>query len=336
MNPLLGMRPSPPDLRDWPLQRLVKALPPVALPPAVRLDYLVKRTMTQYCGDCVAYAGTAGMESYSDLPDGFLDPIFLQGEAKKRDGLPYEEGTYPRVALDIMVKQGISPQKFMPAYKRDASNCLWYPPSTEQARQAALRYRLKAYARAWNIDEMKQALAAGKLLKVGVLVTSSFMKPVDGVVPLPDGYLLGWHALLICGYDDTRQAFRFLNSWGPNWGDKAFGWLTYDFCRLVIYLRQVGPLRMVAKSTTSKEPSFKALEEAWVMEPMKAIGRLETLDEAPVIVGSGRMMAPVRWIIENSGGVVLNYENSTKTVTYRTAKDEIVTMQAGNRQVQIK
>ncbi len=45
------------------------------------------------------------------------------------------------------------------------------------------------------------------------------------------------HAQTIVGYDDSitddgeQGAFRIANSWGTNWGDKGFYWLTYDAFR---------------------------------------------------------------------------------------------------------
>ena len=38
----------------------------------------------------------------------------------------------------------------------------------------------------------------------------------------------GWHAMVIAGYDDRRQAFRVVNSWGQRWGDRGYMWLSYD------------------------------------------------------------------------------------------------------------
>ncbi len=46
----------------------------------------------------------------------------------------------------------------------------------------------------------------------------------------------GSHAMVIVGYDDEKYggAFRYLNSWGPEWGDNGFIWVPYattgDLC----------------------------------------------------------------------------------------------------------
>ena len=48
-------------------------------------------------------------------------------------------------------------------------------------------------------------------------------------VPPSEYERYGGHAICLCGYDDTKGAFRFKNSWGPGWGDKGYAWLSYDY-----------------------------------------------------------------------------------------------------------
>jgi hypothetical protein len=37
------------------------------------------------------------------------------------------------------------------------------------------------------------------------------------------------HSLLLIDHDDVTETFRFLNSWGPTWGDEGFGNLPYRY-----------------------------------------------------------------------------------------------------------
>ena len=316
-----GMLPSPPDERDYPLAAIAD---PVALPPAVRMDDLIPFTMDQgQCGTCVAFSGAQVGNVFADckdaLPEKGLSPLFLYIRCKQEDGIPEQEGTYLRVALKVMQKDGIAPEKVLPYSRLPQDACLLFPEVTAAHITAAQDYRIKAYARLYTVGEMKQALAAGKLIMAGVLVTDSFLSPVDGVVPLPWGKVLGGHAIVFCGYDDAKKAFRMVNSWGKSWGEEGFGWLPYAFCEW------------------ESDLGMEALMEAWAVEmeytpPQK---RTEILDQPPVIINN-RIMAPVRWIIENSGGVVLDWDNDTKTVTYRTAKGEVVSMQVDNPRVEIR
>jgi len=35
--------------------------------------------------------------------------------------------------------------------------------------------------------------------------------------------------MTLCGYDDTKSAFRIVNSWGTTWGDNGYLWVDYDY-----------------------------------------------------------------------------------------------------------
>jgi hypothetical protein len=37
-----------------------------------------------------------------------------------------------------------------------------------------------------------------------------------------------YHALVVVGYDNNKNAFRLRNSWGPNWGDDGSIWIDYN------------------------------------------------------------------------------------------------------------
>ena len=41
------------------------------------------------------------------------------------------------------------------------------------------------------------------------------------------------HALIICGYDDSKHAYKVMNSFGTNWGDAGYSWIDYDYFPLV-------------------------------------------------------------------------------------------------------
>ncbi len=40
--------------------------------------------------------------------------------------------------------------------------------------------------------------------------------------------------MVVVGYDNTRQAFRLLNSWGSDWADNGYCWVDYDHFRRVV------------------------------------------------------------------------------------------------------
>ncbi|MEI6627929.1 MAG: C1 family peptidase [Alphaproteobacteria bacterium] len=42
-------------------------------------------------------------------------------------------------------------------------------------------------------------------------------------------FSVGGHAILLVGYNDDTQKFKFMNSWGTWWGDNGYGTLPYNY-----------------------------------------------------------------------------------------------------------
>ena len=86
-----------------------------------------------------------------------------------------------------------------------------------------------------DLDIIKNAICQGFPIVLGFLVFNSFMSnkvTATGIVPMPDPNkekMLGGHAVLLVSYDDSKRLFGFMNSWGPNWGNKGFFYLPYDY-----------------------------------------------------------------------------------------------------------
>lgn len=90
------------------------------------------------------------------------------------------------------------------------------------------------------VNNIKQVIINSKPVVIGILVYQSFEGNHNGIIPMPNTStegLLGGHAITIIGYDDTRQAFLLLNSWGGRWGCsqpgidsyRGFCWLPYAY-----------------------------------------------------------------------------------------------------------
>lgn len=226
----LGCLKDPKDLRDIPMGLV---LPPIPLP--VRIDFVNKMTPVRNQGDegtCVAFASVVGVKEYQDTREYkdliSLSPRYLYHLCKKNDGIPDDEGTYPRIAMKMLLKYGTPPESYWP-YRPHQTN----RPKTG-VDKAAIKYKVKAYARIRSKLEMKRSLVVNGPFLAGVDVYDSwFTKKVDktGLIPMPkrsDQYQ-GGHAICIVGYDDSKKMFKFKNSWGDGWGDKGYGYLTYDY-----------------------------------------------------------------------------------------------------------
>lgn len=67
--------------------------------------------------------------------------------------------------------------------------------------------------------------------------------------PLDKSKVIGGHALVIIGFDDTTSRFKFLNSWGIKWGDNGFGYIPYEY--ITDYITDIWTLYIDNKSLSS-------------------------------------------------------------------------------------
>lgn len=80
--------------------------------------------------------------------------------------------------------------------------------------------------------QIKAALQGGFPLMFGFLVFSGFLKiGRNGIMQMPTRreYVLGGHAVVCCGYDDTRRVWICRNSWGKGWGDNGYFYMPYAY-----------------------------------------------------------------------------------------------------------
>ncbi len=185
-------------------------------------------------GTCVAFAAVSGVKEYQDKLEYHrlirLSPRFLYSLCKKFDGMPFQEGTYPRIAMKVLLNHGVCQESFWPYLPNQKSLPL------KGADQDAKKFKIKAYARLKSLREMKRSLIINGPFIAGVEVFKSwFTKRVErsGFIPMPkrNEELMGGHAICIMGYDDRLKIFKFKNSWGTKWANQGYGYLPYEYMK---------------------------------------------------------------------------------------------------------
>ncbi len=226
----LGCKKDPEDLRDIPMGLVLPAIP---VP--LSIDYTRRMTPVRDQGNegtCVAFASVVGVKEYEDQKEYRklveLSPRYVYSLCKKYDGIPEEEGTYPRVAMKMLLKYGVCPEAFWPYQPHQTND---HKPGADKK---AKIYRIKAYARLGTLQEMKRSLLVNGPFLAGVRVYESwFTKRVakTGLVPMPKKgeEIAGGHAICIMGYDERKKLFKFKNSWSEKWADKGYGYLPYAY-----------------------------------------------------------------------------------------------------------
>lgn len=215
----LGCHKDKIDERDWKIGDHLTA-GAVSLPPFV--DYSSKLTPIRNQGQepcCVAFASCAMKEYQEDVvkdEDFIFSPRWIYEQIKQPQG-----GAYIRDAMKLLQSTGVPPEDCNPYIPQVPTK------KCSQATTLALPNRIKGYARLSTIDEMKKSLSENGPFVIALNVTDGWDNPARGAV-LGSGKVQGGHAILVVGYDDLSKYLKFKNSWGEEWGDQGYGYISYS------------------------------------------------------------------------------------------------------------
>lgn len=227
-------------------------------------------------GSCVGWAVAYAMKTYQegverkwplDHPSAQFSPAFIYNQIRISQNCA--GGTMLPDALNLVQRSGAAPLSDFP-YNPQACSAM---PSAG-VRQRARHFAIADWRRVDTRDqlEVKAYVAAGIPVIIGMLVDASFMRLLGPVTyDQYSGNSLGGHAMLVVGYDDSRGAFRVINSWGTGWGDGGFGWISYGAFRQAVregfIARDVTPM---ASAQSPILPQRQAEPEPRAAEPATA------------------------------------------------------------------
>jgi len=225
-------KPDLPDHRDHAFS-LVAPETVAPLPPSVDLRPKMSPVEDQgNLGSCVGNA-VAGALEYLEPPRMiFVDisRLFIYYQARKIEhDVANDDGCEIRDAVKACAKVGYCSEKLWPYKVRDFAKT----PSVAAVKDAA-KHKITEYLRLDTMTQFKTALANGSPVVFGFSVYESFESAAvekTGVVPMPgnDEGLLGGHAVLMVGYDDTSARVICRNSWSASWGDKGYFTMPYGY-----------------------------------------------------------------------------------------------------------
>ncbi|MBN8821491.1 MULTISPECIES: C1 family peptidase [unclassified Spirosoma] len=192
-----------------------------------------------------------------------FSPSYLYNFIKDAGDVNCSFGIFAESALDFCQKYGLASFSSYP----NVNACTDVPTNKPEPNSKILDY-VKLFSitddKADKVLATKQALAERSPVVIGMELTPSighlsfsrlfFTKLQNSVMQLvssdtappaiqwkPDlsNTLDFGHAMCVVGYDDNmlgQGAFKLINSWGKNWGDGGFFWITYEnFARFAKY-----------------------------------------------------------------------------------------------------
>lgn len=147
-------------------------------------------------------------------------------------------GTYFEAALDKMIERGAATQDIVPYTSLgDCSSqplAAWDNDAADNKLDNYRKIADESDAASMTVENFKAYLAEGRPVVFGAKLGDRFMQwNSDDVISYDTYYNPGmqhaYHAIILAGYDDNRNAFRVINSWGTGWGDRGMIWVNYNF-----------------------------------------------------------------------------------------------------------
>jgi C1A family cysteine protease len=229
-----GWIPDLPDSRDRLYSAPFAALAP--LPPSVDLRNACPEVYDQgSLGSCTANA-IAGAIEFDQMKQAMSDVfvpsrLFIYYNERVIEGtVDDDSGAMIRDGIKTVSKQGAPHEKLWPYL---VAKFRTKPPAAaykDAAEHPALLYQRVTR----EIQQMKGCLASGYPFVFGFSVYESFESQSvastgHAPMPKPKEPLLGGHAVVAVGYDDSKQWFVVRNSWGTNWGLSGYFTMPYAY-----------------------------------------------------------------------------------------------------------
>lgn len=144
-----------------------------------------------------------------------------------------DEGSYFSEIFKLLQEKGCATLSTAPYKEGD-----YLTPPSSLALSEADNYKI-AWAKDIDpkeIGTLKSYISHGYPIVIGAVVDKAFqeVKPGEIVRVIGEG---GGHAMVVVGYDDKKEGgcFKIMNSWGEDWADKGFCWITYDAFKKHVY-----------------------------------------------------------------------------------------------------
>lgn len=223
-----------PDNRD----HLYVASPQILanLPPSVDLRPQCPPVYDQgQLGSCTsnAIAGAVEFDLLKEQQKRIFVPsrLFLYYNERVIEGTQdTDSGAEIRDGIKSVASQGDCPEDLWPY---DITKFAVKPPA--QCYQSAKQYEAVKYQRLQqDLNQLKGCLASGYPFVFGFTVYSSFESQQVATtghasMPQPGEEVVGGHAVVAIGFDDSQQWFLVRNSWGTSWGVKGYFTMPYTY-----------------------------------------------------------------------------------------------------------
>jgi hypothetical protein len=188
-------------------------------------------------GACVAFAAigirsaewykNTGSTSYN-LSTNVFSQEFLYDRIKFWD---CARGTSMEPALNFLRDTGVVVYNTMPYSSINGCDITL---TTSLLSEASL-YKINGYSKMSKFDSIaiKSMLAAGHAVMFAYIADNSWINATGFFIWKTQISSTLPHCSDICGYDNSKHAWKIYNSWGIAWGDNGYDWIDYDLFPVV-------------------------------------------------------------------------------------------------------
>jgi hypothetical protein len=305
-----GFLPSEPDERDYGLSILG-----ILSENQDDDDFLVKYLPNIYnqgsVGQCVAFS-LAKIKEAQEMKERGVSIRFSNSYiyANRADRDYQGEGMYPRQALKRLSKYGTVEHKDFDLLANYPTVKNKLGEKITQLLPLGLPQRINTYARLKTNEDIMSFLKAENTPALYCVQLFENFRPVNGIIPLPQGNSRGGHAMIVCGWKtiDNKKHWIVSNSWSENWGENGYCYIPFEY-----------PL-MEAWGVTDRSP-IKEVEKKQKIQFVIGSNKMYTdmgivEMDTPAIIRDGRTMISARFLAE-ALGCEINYQeiNNKKIVT---------------------
>jgi len=161
----------------------------------------------------------------------FFSRLFVYWNERELEGTTGEDsGASLRDGIKVVAKLGVPLEKYWPYdIKKFAEK-----PSDEAFKMASKHIAIKYQRLQKTREQLKQCLVDGDPFVFGFVVYKSFeseQTSKTGMMTMPNtnDEIIGGHAVVCVGYDDTKGVWIIRNSWGSKWGDNGYFYMPDEF-----------------------------------------------------------------------------------------------------------
>ncbi len=213
-------------------------------------DYKPVHSLRQYCpiagnqgniGSCVGWSvGYAAYTILRAVRDNLTDQSAITAQARsalyiynqiKLNPDSCTSGSHIHTAMELLLTQGVCSQSVF-----NPGEC-WSLPTEAHRRLAAsskiseiTNLFISSSPNGQRVNATIDCLNANRPAVVAMNILPSFhsINSTGLWSPRPEEQSNEFHAMCVVGYDNINQRFEILNSWGPDFGDEGFVYVSYD------------------------------------------------------------------------------------------------------------